>query len=288
MSTFQFAFLSTMLFIMSAQGHEQYLKKDIIKVIGAGKGSYMTSVAVVVLGVHVKGATASEVQKQIGLYSSVLVEYLHGRSVDKLKTSSVSLWKNRKGFAGNLKVLFESSVKKTGEILEGTMVNGATSINSIRLKVSEEDVRVAQDEVIKDAVANARSEADAAATAAEREIIAPATIDVTSMFIPRPVPATHGRDPIQPTVQIVAEEQSATALVSVSFSSESLYEYEEYEEKEGDEEDAENENFEGEEPKTGEEAGEKEVGKRPRRKERLRRRRKRRKASLRPSLRVRD
>lgn len=228
---------------------EGCMHDNTIRVISAGKGTYRTTLANVRLAVEAKGGSQPAVQATIAKYAGVLTQYLNGRGAKQLTTGTAHFQRSPRGaFMGALHIGFVTNVKGANELLEGALQNGAASVKGVKLIGEPEDVAVARDDAVKNAVKQARIEADSAAEMAEVEVIAPDTVDVTNMFIPRPIVVGNARagHSVLPNLHFVPEEQEATALVQVKFKTADMYMYEEAGDEGAEEEDFEDAGEKGE------------------------------------------
>lgn len=141
-----------------------------LTVTGRGTATIITTLAQVRLGVEVQGKTAEEVQQEAARRSSLVVEYLKSRNVDKLETTGIGLnpiynYQNNEqkviGYSASNTVSFRVESKDAGAIMDRAVKVGATRIDGINFIAPESSISSAQQSAIKKATQDAQNQASA-------------------------------------------------------------------------------------------------------------------------------
>ncbi len=173
-------------------GDDECIRSDYLEVSGTGKGSYLSTLALVELGILTRGRKVHDVQNRLSKASERLSNYLHAQSVIQLWKRSVStnsMKSNRKRppfltwHGGAISVRFEASIKNLGHVLGGSMHNGASIIISIKFKGNPEDEKAVRAEAIRNVIINARASATAATAVTEKELLSPISIAISNVFL---------------------------------------------------------------------------------------------------------
>jgi uncharacterized protein YggE len=144
---------------------------NLLTVSGQGLVTVETSIAVVRLAVLVDGESAEAVQKDVAERTNSLVERLQQEEVDKLQTTGISLnprytYRNNEaeqvGVQGQNAVQFEVPIERAGLVLDGAIEAGATQIQSVSFRASDEVIQSARQEAIRLAIGDAQDQADVA------------------------------------------------------------------------------------------------------------------------------
>ncbi len=203
----------------------------LLTVTGQGRVQVETSVAVIHLGVLVEGDSAQAVQMQVARQSEQLVERLRQLQVDKLQTTGISLNPRydysgdqpvQRGVQGQNSVQFEVPVEEAGGILDEAIAAGATQVQSISFKASEEVLKTARGEALRAAVADAQAQASVVLEALNLTQEGIQEVQVNSeMGFPPPMPlestVAYARSS-DATTPVIGGEQEVGASVTLKIS----------------------------------------------------------------------
>lgn len=157
-------------FSTGAIAEESNLLLRTITVTGMGDESIPTSLSQVSLGVEARGKTASEVQTDIAGRSQKLMTFLKGKGVTKLTTTGVYLQPEYSyedgtqrlvGYVATNSVSFEVPTTSAGSIMDEAVKVGATRIDGIYFRATDEAIAAAEKIALKEAALDARGQADA-------------------------------------------------------------------------------------------------------------------------------
>lgn len=156
----------------SAIADNEFLRT--ISVTGQGQEAIATSISQVRLGVEVKGATAAQVQSDIANRSTQVVEFLKSKNVEKLTTTGINL-QPQYDYSGNERrligyiatntVSFEIPTGQAGSIMDEAVKAGATRIDGISFRATDNVLAAAEKIALKEAATDAREQADAVLSA---------------------------------------------------------------------------------------------------------------------------
>lgn len=147
---------------------EQLLRT--LTVTGQGTESIATTLSQIQLGVEVQAETAEEAQQEAARRSAAVVEFLRSRNVDKLQTTGINLnpqydYSNNRqriiGYLATNSVSFRVPTERAGDILDRAVEAGATRIDSVSFVADDDAVETARQQAIREAVQNAKAQADA-------------------------------------------------------------------------------------------------------------------------------
>lgn len=206
--------------------------KRTVVVTGTGSVGVPTTIAVVRLGVQAEAATAVAAQSALSTAANKLISFLKTQpSVSKLQTTGINLNEQRNfnvsppvtvGFQASNTVSFEVPVEATGAVLDGAVKNGASNIESVSFKATDQVVAGAREKAIKDAVANAKREADIAVKAAGRTLGLPLNIAIDNAASNSSPPSFGGGAQFSSKAAappVLPQEQQVTARVTVTYES---------------------------------------------------------------------
>ncbi|NEQ96589.1 MAG: SIMPL domain-containing protein [Cyanothece sp. SIO2G6] len=197
-----------------AQAQEANLR--ILSVTGQGTETLPTTIAMISLAVEVQGATAKAVQQDMAQRSSDLVSFLETQAIDQLETTGIRLnprydYRNNRqllvGYTATNRVRFEIAVDDAGEILDNAVAAGATRIDNIQFRATDEAIATAQRQALRAATLDAQSQADAVLDTLGLSRQAIVGIQVNNASTPLPPPTT-----LQ-SLRAVAESDVATTPV---------------------------------------------------------------------------
>ncbi|MEB3358775.1 MAG: SIMPL domain-containing protein [Synechococcales bacterium] len=200
-----------------------------LTVTGQGVETIPTSLAQVALGVEVNAATAEEAQQAAAQRSSSVVELLRSRNVDQLQTTGISLsprydYSNNQqrlvGYTATNTVSFQVATEEAGTILDDAVSAGASRIDGISFRATDEAIAEAEAEALRDATQEAQ---DQAAVVLE-------TLGLTSRSIvgiqinsaQPPIPLPYARQAVASleaadaaNTEVIGGEQRVTASVTL-------------------------------------------------------------------------
>ena len=142
----------------------------ILTVTGEGTESLPTTLASISLAVQVMGPTAEAVQQDMSQRSAGLVEFLNTQPIEKLTTTGIQLhprydYSNDEqrivGYTASNMVRFDIAIDEAGDILDEAVSAGATRIDGIQFRATDEAIATAQRQALRLATTDAQSQADA-------------------------------------------------------------------------------------------------------------------------------
>lgn len=213
----------------AAQAQSVYAQPEqTLSATGQAIESIPTTLAEVSLGVLVEAKTAQEAQQQAAQRSTAVVEYLRSQTVEKLQTTGISLSPQYdyvddrqvlRGYQATNTVSFRTTNEAAGEVIDGAVSAGATTIDGISFTADDAAISAARQRALTAAVADAE---DQAATVLEalglsRKSVLSVTIESVSAPSPRSAPLANAKvmaDTAASTV-VVGQEQSINAQVTL-------------------------------------------------------------------------
>ncbi|MDX2100325.1 MAG: SIMPL domain-containing protein [Leptolyngbyaceae cyanobacterium bins.59] len=199
-----------------------------LTVTGRGVENIQTSIALVRLGVEVQGKTAQEVQAEVARRSSAVVTLLRSRNVDKLETTGIRLnpvysYTNNvqriEGYQASNIVSFRIGNDRAGNLLDEAVKAGATRIDGVSFVASDEAIKTAQKQALREATEDAQQQADAVFQTLKltrREIV---SIQVNGAAVPPPRPIAEFANTAKvASTPIIAGEQEVEASVTLQIS----------------------------------------------------------------------
>jgi uncharacterized protein len=222
--------LSLMVAVNSAMAEPKLAKT--LTVTGNGMKTIETTIAEVQLGVEIQGKTATEVQEEVAQRTSVVVDLLRSKGVQKLKTTGVQLNPNYNydqanqnnsqpvltGYIGTNTVSFGISTDQVGTLLDETVKAGASRIDGISFRATPEAIFTAKKEALRKASINAQDQADIVLDAlnlTSKEII---KIEVDEARVEEPQYAARDQVSVseaKTSTPVVGGEQTVEASVTL-------------------------------------------------------------------------
>ncbi|MEM9266736.1 MAG: SIMPL domain-containing protein [Cyanobacteria bacterium P01_F01_bin.13] len=140
-----------------------------LAVTGYGQDPATTTLAQITLGLSDKGNSAKAAHKILDQRSSALVSLLKSKNVTRVKTSNINLnlkfdrdgKPQKEGFEGYQNIEFQVPVDKIG-VLDDAIATDIDHISTIQYLASEQDILTARDNAIKEAIADAQTQAKVA------------------------------------------------------------------------------------------------------------------------------
>lgn len=139
-----------------------------LTVMGRGSEAITATLAEVSLGVEVQGKTAQEVQQEVARRSNAVVNALRSSNVSQLQTTGISLMPNYQytnnqrvlvGYIGRNTVSFQIAGDRAGQILDGAVNAGATTINNISFTAPDANLKDARNVALQRATQDAQAQA---------------------------------------------------------------------------------------------------------------------------------
>jgi uncharacterized protein YggE len=207
--------------------------EHVISVSGTGKITVKPDIADVSLGVQTQAASAKAARDQAAQVMNSVLAALHSLGIadDDIQTSTISISpvydynSSSPSITGyqvtNIVNVHVKDITKVADVIDNSVAAGATTVNGVSFDVAD---RAAAENQARDlAVKDARSHADALATAAGVTITGVASISETS-YNPYPyyygvADASKGGAPGAPAVPtpIQTGTQDITIMVSISY-----------------------------------------------------------------------
>lgn len=197
---------------------------QLLTVTGEGSVAVETAIATIRLGVSVTGESATEVQQQVAEQSDSLVKKLQDLEVSNLKTTGISLYpqySERGGLRitevrGTNTVQFEVPVAVAGDTLDSAVIAGASQIQSVTFRPTDEDAEAGRNQALALAVEDAIAQADVVlgSLGLERQTIHSIQVN-SSSHTPPPVP--YERTAISAaSTPVIGGERTISATVTVT------------------------------------------------------------------------
>lgn len=139
-----------------------------LTVTGQGSEAVTATLAQVSLGVEVQGKTAQDVQQEVARRSNAVVNALRSSNVSQLQTTGISLLPNYEytnnqrvqvGYIGRNTVSFQIAGDRAGQILDGAVSAGATTINNISFTAPDATLTNARNVALQRASQDAQAQA---------------------------------------------------------------------------------------------------------------------------------
>ena len=201
-----------------------------LTVTGNGTERIATTLTQVRLGVEIQGKTATEVQQEVALRTSAVVDLLRSKDVEQLQTTGVRLEPNYDysnnqrrlvGYIGSNTVSFRLQTERVGTLLDETVKAGASRIDGVSFTASPEAISTAQKEALRKATIDAQAMADEVLKTlnlTSKEIV---SIQVNEASVPPPKPIQAGlrsSADTQANTPIIGGEQTVRASVTLQIS----------------------------------------------------------------------
>ena len=212
----------------AAQAQSAYVQPErTLSVTGQAIEMIPTTLAEVNLGVSVEADTAAAAQQQAANQSSAVVAFLRSQNVENLQTTGISLYprydylENRqvlRGYEATNTVSFKTTNEAAGEIIDGAVKAGATTISGISFTADEAAISEARQRALAAAVADAQEQGDTVLSALglSRKSILNVIIGSASAPAPYPVPQkVRSADFSEASTPVVGQDQSINAEVTL-------------------------------------------------------------------------
>jgi uncharacterized protein len=137
-------------------------ESQVLKVTGTGQVFIKATLADIRLGIEVEGKNSASIQNDLAIRLNRLTSGLKKEKLDKLETTTLSVFplytdqhpSEIKGYRGNGEVLMTMPILRAGELISLATDLGATKINSIELRGSEEEVADGRKLALQKAIQN--------------------------------------------------------------------------------------------------------------------------------------
>lgn len=201
-----------------------------LTVAGEGVVKIPTTLTDVILGVEIRGKSATEVQQEVAKRTAAVVDLLKSRQVQQLQTASISLqadydYSDNKrtliGYIGTNTVSFRLPTEQVGNLLDEVIKTGATRIDGISFTATEEAISTAQKEALQKAANDALQQADATLSFLKltRKDIINIQLNEASTPTPKMFNADRGAVPAaEATTPVIGGEQVIKASVTLQIS----------------------------------------------------------------------
>lgn len=198
----------------------------VLTVTGTGDESVETTLAQVSLGVEVEAATAEAAQQEAANRSTAVIELLRDRAVDQLQTTGIRLdpqysyegQRTLTGYIATNTVSFEVPIESVGTLLDDAVAAGATRIQGVSFRASDEAIAAARDVALRQAVADAQRQAQTVLgtlNLMSQEIVG---IQINGAVPPIPMPQprlAQLAEAAPASTPVVGGEQTVTARVTL-------------------------------------------------------------------------
>lgn len=205
----------------------QELEMSVLTVTGEGREQVATTIAQVSLGVEVEAETAEAAQQAAAQRSAAVVQLLRDRAVEELQTTGIQLNPQYRNFedqrtltsyiATNT-VSFEVPIEAAGSLLDEAVTAGATRIQGVNFRASDEALIEARAVALRRAVEDAQAQSATVLEALNLSPGAIVSIQVNGASPPMPVPQprlAQSADAALASTPVVGGEQTVTALVTL-------------------------------------------------------------------------
>lgn len=199
-----------------------------LTVTGEGVENVATTLAEGNLGIEVNGRSANDVQKEVAKQTTVLVDFLRSRKVQKLQTTGIQLQpfydysnnnqRHLRGYVATNSVSFRYKTEAIGEILDESVKSGVTRINGVSFLASDEAIAEAQKEALKKATIEAQSQAASVLQALNltaKEIVSIQVNGANPPIMPKIQADYAVRASAAPPTPVIGGEQAVRASVTL-------------------------------------------------------------------------
>ncbi|WP_218080614.1 SIMPL domain-containing protein [Anthocerotibacter panamensis] len=166
-----------------------------LTVTGQGEVAVPVTEALLSLGVREEGATAQAAQGQLTQKVNRLVKTLTQAKVQDLQTTRVDLspsydkeGRTVVGFIASNQVRFKVPVAQAGTLLDQSVATGANAVDQVSFDISDQAREAARAEALKQAVADARRQAQVVLSTLDLTLKEIRSIQINSAIDRPPVP----------------------------------------------------------------------------------------------------
>lgn len=200
---------------------------SVLTVTGEGREQVATSIAQVSLGVEVEAATAEAAQQEAARRSSAVVELLRDRNVAELQTTGIRLnpqysyandQRTLTSYVATNTVSFEVPIEATGPLLDDAVAAGATRIQGVSFRASDDAIAAAREVALRRAVEDAQAQSNTVLAALNLSPDAIVGIQINGAMPPMPIPEprlAQSAEALSDATPVVGGEQTVTASVTL-------------------------------------------------------------------------
>ena len=197
-----------------------------LTVTGEGLVEVETAIATIRLGVSITGDSASNVQQLVAEQMDELVNKLRELEVSNLQTTGISLfpvYSNRENtrlneVRGTNTVQFEVPVEQAGNTLDSAALAGASQVESVTFRPTDDDALAGRNEALRLAVEDALGQADVVLKALNLEQQTIHSIQVnSSSYSPEPFEYERSlSSSVAPPTPVIGGANTISATVTLT------------------------------------------------------------------------
>ena len=215
--------------------------EKVITVSGTGKVTTSPDTVIISVAVETENTDSQKAQKENADKMAQCINALKsiGITDSEIKTTGYTMYSYKSGsdsiFGGDKTIyhvrntiqIKTSKIDLAGKIIDTATSNGANNVNSVRFTLSDEKSQEMRDSALKAAVAQARADADAVASAMGLAIVGVYSVNVGSSYTPMvyaetamyksAAMATGSMDEAVRATPIESSDVDVTASVSVAY-----------------------------------------------------------------------
>lgn len=164
------------------------IEKCVLSVTGASTRSITPTIAVVSLATEAEEKTEKKVQDRLAVATGDLLEFLRTANATEIETTGAMVNPHQGNsnsmttYNGKHSMTFETSVEESGSVIGGVVNAGASQINGVRLRATNENAAPARKKAISEAVDRARSKTQTVAMAIEKKVEEEMSIQMVDDF----------------------------------------------------------------------------------------------------------
>lgn len=215
-------------------------REKTVSVTGSATSSVDPDIVNIYFGVEVEAVTAKEAISANSAAMTAVIDAIKnlGISEDEISTSSFNIYpvytnevdpktgvyvkSEVTGYkVSNILSVKTSKLNMAGSIIDAAVDAGANRVDSIYYSLSPEKQMAVQDELIEEAVLNAKSKAEKAISPLGQKIIGVKAVSMSDFGYPPPIPYYGGvmmeKAAFDASVPIFSSDQDVTTTVSVMF-----------------------------------------------------------------------
>jgi len=212
-------------FAQSAVG----IRQNIVSVTGTASKDVAPDEVVINFGVETQALSAAEASQKNSATMNNIVEAVKdlGISDDEISTSRFNIWPNYDssgrvitGYtASNIVSVKTDQIAKASQIIDAAVDAGANRVESIYFTLSSELDKQVRDELIADAVQDAKMKAEKALAPLTKHIIGVKSVALSEFGIPPPIMPFDmmAKAGVESSTPIFKSEQQVSTSVSVIF-----------------------------------------------------------------------
>lgn len=161
-------FVTLGLFIAcTALADETNIVPNVLTVSAEGKVKVRARIADVRMTVQVDGRSAIEVQQELARHVSPVIEALRGLKADDIEAAEITITPQHGkenpqliiGYRGQSTITFSALAEQAGGLIDAAIGAGANQLQSVSLRVDDQEIAEARGQALKDASRIAQKEA---------------------------------------------------------------------------------------------------------------------------------